>query len=638
MQLPLLVANISKTWPETLGSGRQNSVRTVDHPSPLGSLAVMVAHSMAGGHLNVDRAAAAQEIADYLKSVNVPVARLAKWAKSLLIPHTETAPESACPTYNKAFKFTLHPYQHDNARWAAHRMGSLLAFGCGVGKTATAVSAALGAVALGNASAARCLIIAPVNAMGVWERAKPDLLDVFQQVIVYSGDSVHHLTNLDPGPGGVIIIDEAHRAKGSEARRSKALLQVRGCFDWGIALSGSMLESGPEGLIQLHEAACPGLARYSSAMLFGENFDCIARKRIGRQIRRKLVIPSEAGQALMVPYMARSTRSLSFTSPEVASVVHIPDHESIVEDSWSRPDWAPASPNTLWLPETPWRVYAGALAVCMMRDSRAKILAKAAEWNIPVVDDDGNPTDSQDDADWDNIATKLKSLKDDPFFPVDQLDDLREAMLGCGLPSFPRVFNALIREGRHARCIERIDIPGPVKRVSWAWRWAPGCSHAEPGEGPKIAYVRRWLETHPGEALVVGAGGRATVAAIVAMLGSMNIAHRVIQGGVSAADRATFVTDFQNGVFPVMVVQQVAGSEAITLTRAATSILVDHDLKATAYTQFIHRTWRQGQAQETTHIDLVFGDVQGQVLSTIHRGRSFDQNTRDQLEAEYRQG
>jgi SNF2 family DNA or RNA helicase len=118
----------------------------------------------------------------------------------------------------------------------------------------------------------------------------------------------------------------------------------------------------------------------------------------------------------------------------------------------------------------------------------------------------------------------------------------------------------------------------------------------------------------------------------------MNIAHRVIQGGVSAADRATFVTDFQNGVFPVMVVQQVAGSEAITLTRAATSILVDHDLKATAYTQFIHRTWRQGQAQETTHIDLVFGDVQGQVLSTIHRGRSFDQNTRDQLEAEYRQG
>ena len=112
--------------------------------------------------------------------------------------------------------------------------------------------------------------------------------------------------------------------------------------------------------------------------------------------------------------------------------------------------------------------------------------------------------------------------------------------------------------------------------------------------------------------------------------------YRVIEGGVPAEDRGVFCKEFQAGAFRVMLLQQVAGSESVTLTAAATSALLDHDLKATAYTQYIHRTYRQGQKRESEHYDMVFGDRQAELLAMIQRGRSFDQVTRDKLEQQAR--
>lgn len=636
--VPLFAFDASLTWPETLGDRKHNMLRTIDG-NGLSAITMAVAHIAAGNSLSGDRIY--EQILDYLQEDNVPPDRVVSWARCLIQDPNSMADMDAVPAINETKGFSLHPYQRENAAWAANRLGSILAHGCGVGKTATAIAAAIAAVRIKKCSDSRCFIVAPVNAEAVWLAVRPELKRYFKDVQVVSIDSTHNLTTLDTAPGGALIIDEAHKAKGgrkadgTDTRRTASLLRLRRCFEWATTLSGSVFESGPEGLMNLHNIACPGLARFTDKMMFGKAFLCIAKKQIGRRQVRSLVLPSLEGRKLMVPYCYRSTRSLSFTSPSVASVVQLKTHRDIVEDVWPRPAWAASG---LWLPEIAWATYFGAMSVCIMRDDRLALLKCAAEHSImaPVLDSkvelapDSADPDGAQPIDWKVLKERIGTLANDPFYPVDKIKPLRALLKLGGLPTFSRVYHQIIREGRIARCIAPCTTPaGP----SFQWLYPPP---EESQFGPKLLYIRQWLTDHPGQKLVVAAGGRLTLRLAEELLTADGVSFRTIHGGVDGATRGEYVEAFQSSDVRVMLVQQVAGSESIQLTAAATSMLVDLDNKPVAYTQFIHRVYRQGQTEETEHIDMIFGSVQARLLSNIQNGRGFDQTLRSDLEAEVR--
>jgi hypothetical protein len=81
-----------------------------------------------------------------------------------------------------------------------------------------------------------------------------------------------------------------------------------------------------------------------------------------------------------------------------------------------------------------------------------------------------------------------------------------------------------------------------------------------------------------------------------------------------------------------MVVQQKAGSMSMTLTRAATSFLVDHTWSPIDYSQYLARTHRKGQKRPCEHYNLVFGLAQRTIVSGLERGEAFDTNSRASLE------
>ena len=75
-----------------------------------------------------------QEISDFAKVANLNRDTMVRWADSLNLDPTVTAPDDCVPSYMPILGFTAKPYQVLKAAWAARRMGSVLAMGCGPGK------------------------------------------------------------------------------------------------------------------------------------------------------------------------------------------------------------------------------------------------------------------------------------------------------------------------------------------------------------------------------------------------------------------------------------------------------------------------------------------------------------------------
>jgi SNF2 family DNA or RNA helicase len=149
--------------------------------------------------------------------------------------------------------------------------------------------------------------------------------------------------------------------------------------------------------------------------------------------------------------------------------------------------------------------------------------------------------------------------------------------------------------------------------------------------------VERWLDLNVEESVLIGAVAVETITVLESMLKAKSISYRMIRGGARAKDREEWKNEFQAGKVRVMLVQQIAGSESITLTKASNSILVDHDLSPIPYTQFMGRTARQGQTKECTHYDLAFTAIQVERIVALRRGEGFDTETRTALEGAWAQ-
>jgi superfamily II DNA or RNA helicase len=201
--------------------------------------------------------------------------------------------------------------------------GGVLALGCGLGKTITALAAA-------QAYGGRLLIICPLNAVPTWTKAAP------KGTMIVSMDSAHKLLGL-PATGGTVIFDEAHMLGEPTTRRTKACHAVRAKFDRGLCLTGTLLHGGVVKALSVMDLAVPGSSLFSSRWKAGEHFSCLVRKAIGGRTVTELVTPSGQNRDAFVTYLSRMVVALTHNSPEVRAAFQLPEqhlYEVQLEEPW----------------------------------------------------------------------------------------------------------------------------------------------------------------------------------------------------------------------------------------------------------------------------------------------------------------
>jgi len=432
-----------------------------------------------------------------------------------------------------------------------------------------------------------------------WKPYLVDLKKTFKEVLVLSCDSLHKYQNISPVPGGAVIFDEIHKLKNFNAFRTQYGYKMRANFEWAVCLTGTLLHTGAEGVLSVQDIACPGLSRYTDKWSFGNDFHCIIEKQIGPRIRHSLGIPQMSVRDDFVRYLSRGMRSLSFESLAVRAVIKLPNQERIVVDTWEKSDWLKN----------------------MEKKAQDEFFAKVqTQGGKPTVEMfmAENPYHWPPELDWKKLfALTAVGIM---YQNIEEWEKNGQEGNKPGLPSFPELLHKVSKMGNVDKVSALQDgfirFIGPLTY------------------GPKIQWVLQWLKDNPEEFVVIGAASVQTINLLKAELEKLKLDHRLIRGGVGPKDRDTFIKDFQDGKFKIMLLQQVAGSESVTLTRAKNSILIDHDWSPITYTQFLARTCRQGQTHECTHYDLVFNAIQEEIVRKLKRGEAFDSETRAQIEQE----
>jgi hypothetical protein len=360
----------------------------------------------------------------------------------------------------------------------------------------------------------------------------------------------------------------------------------------------------------VQDLAVPGLSRFTDKWKFGKVFNCIVKKNVGRGTRCSLAMPTGENFENYVRYLSRGVRSLSFASPEVREALLLPGQTKHCVDTWEEPQWVKDA----------------------RKADREEILRNNPKLSKAEVD-------SKEKLFWIPHCNGMWGLGVTALCVMDEWMELRKLGLGMDreplsdlekskevvLPHVARALMELSREGRIDRCVEKTS-------SGYKWRYAPNSTFMEPSMGVKIKYVLDWVDRNEDEPALLGAVSSLSKLFLIQGLVERDKKFRVIDGTTESSLRGQYTKEFQSGEIDYMVVQQVAGSESITLTRASTSFLVDHAWSPIVYTQYLARTCRTGQNRECDHYDLVFGELQARVVKTLQRGEAFDINVRSRLE------
>jgi hypothetical protein len=606
---PVFSFNPNRVWPEV-----PSCVQETSEVSRLVNAAVILtSYLISGGQLRGSyEGYTLQELSAELDKLctvyNLDSGRLVAWAQSIILP-PEYVKSIPAEEYMPELGIKLHQYQRREAEWMASRRGGVFALSCGTGKSVTAWAAARAAVVNGTCSNERLSIVCPVNAVGQWGPYVDNLKNYFKEVGIYSVDSMHKTKHV-PRVGGALIVDEVHKCKNTDSSRTLHTFEYRLGFDWCACLTGTLLHTGPEGSIHVQDLAVPGLSRFTNKWKFGEVFNCIVKKNIGSSVRRSLAIPSGESFEAFVKYLSRGVRSLSFDSPEVKKESVLPGQTKHAVDTWEEPEW-----------------------VKLAREEDRREIKKL------------NPTlDKQEVANreklfWLPYCNGLWGLGATALCIMDEWNELRKLGLNADrekiseedeigeitLPHIAKARMEISREGRIDRCVEKTS-------TGYKWRYAPGSDLLNPAPGPKIKYVMNWVDMNEGEPALLGAVSSLSKNFLIKGLEERGKKFKVIDGTTDSRLRSEYTRMFQTGEIDYMVVQQVAGSESITLTRACNSFLVDHALSPIVYTQYLARVSRTGQQRECDHYDLVFGEYQTHIVKALQRGEAFDTNVRSKLE------
>lgn len=279
---------------------------------------------------------------------------------------------------------TLDPYQLETIE-RLPLCGGVMALGCGLGKTVTAIAAAQ-RVACSIATARnRLWIVCPLNAMSTWERMRPHLR-LWSEVIILSMDSLHKIADATTNRGGVLIFDEAHNFGERNARRTKAAHTLRPKFDAAFCLTGTLLHGGIEKALSIQDLAIPGLARFASRWSAGEYFRCLVKVRVGNRTLTDLKLPTGLAREAFMEYLAWGSVNMTKDSAIVKQTMELPAqhiHTLELGDCDQPLDEIAAAAALKILGETGELPHAQAVAHALCREGAAEKIA----WFMGELDD-----------------------------------------------------------------------------------------------------------------------------------------------------------------------------------------------------------------------------------------------------------
>jgi hypothetical protein len=225
--------------------------------------------------------------------------------------------------------YTLDPYQIDTVA-KLRPGGGVLTLGCGLGKTITALAAALALTPpskIAGNTFDRIYIVCPLNALGTWKPFIPWLKQRFAEVVLISQDSLHKIQAIGATDSSCIIFDEVHGMGAWSAQRTKLAHYVRWQFTVGLCLTGTLLHAGPEKVLSIMDLAIPGAALFGNKYEFGRHFGCLVRKTLGnRSVHSVEKVPAHRLEEFQ-RYLDRLVVCKNKNSPDVRASVIIPDQD-----------------------------------------------------------------------------------------------------------------------------------------------------------------------------------------------------------------------------------------------------------------------------------------------------------------------
>jgi hypothetical protein len=319
-----------------------------------------------------------QQIEDFFAEVQkrcgVPQARFENWVRALM---GHTVPFLVQPFEVNGLMASDYQINGINRLSCA---GGVMAFDVGLGKTITAINAALHYQATGLCSPERLWIVCPLIAMGAWVPYLPFLRLHFAEVQLISVDSAHKCVAAQSKLGGMLIIDECHGAGDASSRRTKALHAIRPLFDIGLGLTGTLLHAGVEKTLSIMDCAVPGGALFSNRWKAGEYFSCLIKQKLGGRTVTNLAKPVGLNHTRFLEYLSRLCVVVSKDAPDVRACVDIPPQQ-LVTLPVAQP-WKPLAQSTVEIVDA---ILAGGgelphASAVMHQLGRAGIQAKIDAW------------------------------------------------------------------------------------------------------------------------------------------------------------------------------------------------------------------------------------------------------------------
>lgn len=305
------------TWPSIVGTSRESARSADDTVSALimAFVAATAGEKMGAELRGVNGIPAMRAISSELNNEHdIDDSQIQLWSDTL---EGKTIGTAQLPIITHAGGIDLDNYQLDTIKQLPLG-GGVCALGCGLGKTATSLAAAY------TVGCTRLYIVAPLNALGTWERHRSEMETYFNEVEIVSMDSLHKIAGLGYEPESVVIFDEVHLLGNISSQRTKRAINLRRQFDYGYALTGTLLHGGIEKALCVQNLASPGLSRFANRWKCGEHFNVIVRQQIGRRTITTLTSPTDKREDEWAEYLSYGTVVLNSQSESVVAAVDIP--------------------------------------------------------------------------------------------------------------------------------------------------------------------------------------------------------------------------------------------------------------------------------------------------------------------------
>lgn len=167
--------------------------------------------------------------------------------------------------------------------------------------------------------------------------------------------------------------------------------------------------------------------------------------------------------------------------------------------------------------------------------------------------------------------------------------------------------------------------PNAEVNAELEWPHATAVMHAmaRAGLDAKI----EWIADHMDDTdlpLVISAFYSESLDRLACALDAAGVSFVRVDGDVVGSERNACMRAFQRGEVDVFLGQMIAASVSMNLQCSCVSVAVDHCRVASAYYQFLGRTYRRGQTRDCVHIDLVANDLQKAIVARLREHIDFD--------------